>query len=112
MHFDVPQPCAEPPATSYCVPRQELHTDSPHGPLAFVLSLTEWEGRSITGGETMLFQPHMLDFWAQHDPERGIEFKDMVCTLCSEVLKAASMLVMVVTSHMPAVALDDMASWT
>ena len=69
------------PQPNCCVPRQELHTDSPHGPLAFVLSLTEWEGRTITGGETMLFQPQMLDFWSGHDPERGIEFRDMVGAL-------------------------------
>ena len=75
------------PITKRCMPRQELHTDSPHGPLAFVLSLTQWEGRSFNGGETVLFQPHMLDFWAGHDPERGIEFKDMVgCRPCGVLI--------------------------
>ncbi|EIE23883.1 hypothetical protein COCSUDRAFT_28507 [Coccomyxa subellipsoidea C-169] len=58
--------------------RQELHADSPHGPWAFVLSLTQWEGRSFSGGETMIFQPHMLDFWSSFDPARGFEVKDMV----------------------------------
>lgn len=28
---------------------QELHCDSFHGPFAFVLSLTHWEGREFTG---------------------------------------------------------------
>lgn len=57
---------------------QELHADSPHGPWAFVLSLTQWEGRSFSGGETMIFQPHMLDFWSSFDPAKGFELKDMV----------------------------------
>ena len=47
---------------------------------AFVLSLTDWEGRSFSGGETLLFQPHMLDYWTSFDPERGMEMKDMVKT--------------------------------
>ena len=59
---------------------QELHADSPHGPWAFVLSLTDWEHRSFTGGETVIFQPHMLDFWSSFDPAKGFEFKDMVFT--------------------------------
>ncbi|CAL8462666.1 g2199 [Coccomyxa elongata] len=58
--------------------RQELHADSPHGPWAFVLSLTNWDGRSFSGGETMIFQPHMLDFWSSFDPSKGFELKDMV----------------------------------
>ena len=59
---------------------QELHADSPHGPWAFVLSLTDWEHRGFTGGETVIFKPHMLDFWSSFDPAKGFEFKDMVCT--------------------------------
>lgn len=57
---------------------QELHADSPHGPWAFVLSLTDWENRGFTGGETTIFKPHMLDFWSSFDPARGFEYKDMV----------------------------------
>ncbi|MBX3022660.1 MAG: 2OG-Fe(II) oxygenase [Bdellovibrionales bacterium] len=34
--------------------RQEPHQDVPHGPLAFVYSLTPWKGRPFTGGETFL----------------------------------------------------------
>ena len=58
---------------------QELHADSPHGPWAFVLSLTDWEQRGFTGGETTIFQPYMLNFWPSFDPDQGFEFKDMVC---------------------------------
>ncbi|MGZ3721773.1 MAG: 2OG-Fe(II) oxygenase [Bdellovibrionales bacterium] len=34
--------------------RQEKHSDVPHGPLAFVYSLTPWQQRAFTGGETFL----------------------------------------------------------
>jgi hypothetical protein len=37
--------------------RQELHADVPHGPWSFVLSLTNWEDRKYTGGETQLLKP-------------------------------------------------------
>src|ERR1044071_6769412 len=33
--------------------RQELHGDLPHGPWAFVLSLTHWRERVFRGGETL-----------------------------------------------------------
>ena len=34
--------------------RQEKHADVPHGPLAFVFSLTNWSKRKFQGGETFL----------------------------------------------------------
>jgi len=34
--------------------RQERHADVPHGPLAFVYSLTPWSARKFSGGETFL----------------------------------------------------------
>lgn len=34
--------------------RQEAHQDLPHGPLAFVFSLTDWTGRRFLGGETFI----------------------------------------------------------
>ena len=43
-----------------------------------MLSLTDWEHRGFTGGETVIFKPHMLDFWSSFDPAKGFEFKDMV----------------------------------
>jgi hypothetical protein len=41
---------------------QELHADVPHGPWAFVLSLSPKE-RRFSGGETFILQPHVLDLW-------------------------------------------------
>lgn len=52
-----------PPWLSYYVEgcRQELHSDVPHGPWAFVFSLTT--RRRFTGGETLLLRPETLDYW-------------------------------------------------
>lgn len=36
--------------------RQERHADVPHGPLAFVFSLTNWSRRKFKGGETFLHE--------------------------------------------------------
>ena len=43
---------------------QELHTDADNGPFSFTLSLTRWDGRRFTGGETVLLAPRVLDYWA------------------------------------------------
>ena len=40
--------------------RQEPHQDVPHGPLAFVFSLTDWRNRRFKGGETIIFKPRTL----------------------------------------------------
>lgn len=41
---------------------QALHNDSRNGSIGYVFSLTRWDGRTFTGGETMLF--HERDYWA------------------------------------------------
>lgn len=59
--------------------RQEFHTDAPHGPLAFVLSLTDFENKRFSGGETMLLQDHILSFWKNHgSTHRSIELPDIL----------------------------------
>lgn len=35
--------------------KQEKHRDAPHGPWAFVYSLTPWENRKFRGGETLIY---------------------------------------------------------
>lgn len=42
--------------------KQEMHADLPHGPWALVLSLSPPERRFL-GGQTVLLQPHVLDYW-------------------------------------------------
>ena len=53
--------------------RQELHGDLPHGPWAFVFSLTHWRGRTFRGGETLLVRDEVLDFWSDFVSTRAIE---------------------------------------
>ena len=53
--------------------RQELHGDLPHGPWAFVFSLTRWRGRVFRGGETLLVRDEVLDFWHDFRSVRGVE---------------------------------------
>lgn len=57
--------------------KQELHTDAPHGPWAFVLSLTPAE-RAFAGGETLIMKPHVLNYWPGFDPSAGLEMKHLV----------------------------------
>ena len=50
---------------------QNLHTDAPQGPCAFVLSLCR-EGE-FQGGETMLLKPQILELWKGFDGSKGLE---------------------------------------
>ncbi len=56
---------------------QELHADVPHGPWSYVLSLTSWEDRRFTGGETLLAQEGLLDFWSRGAWDKGLELSDL-----------------------------------
>jgi hypothetical protein len=58
--------------------RQELHGDLPHGPWAFVYSLTHWRGRAFRGGETLLLRDEVLDFWHDFRSTRAIEEPELV----------------------------------
>jgi len=58
--------------------RQELHSDIPHGPWAYVFSLTNWDKRTFTGGETVLLRQHTLNFWRSYDPSRFSELTSFV----------------------------------
>jgi len=53
--------------------RQELHGDLPHGPWAFVFSLTRWRGRVFRGGETLMLRDDVLDFWADFRSIESVE---------------------------------------
>lgn len=43
--------------------QQHLHSDVPHGPWAFVYSLTPPGRPRFTGGETLLLRPEVLSYW-------------------------------------------------
>lgn len=55
---------------------QQLHGDLPHGPFAFVLSLTR--GRAFTGGQTLLLRDEVLDFWDDFRSVRAVEERELV----------------------------------
>ena len=58
--------------------RQELHGDLPHGPWAFVFSLTNWRGRTFRGGETLLVRDEVLDFWHDFASVRSVEQGELI----------------------------------
>jgi hypothetical protein len=57
---------------------QELHGDLPHGPWAFVLSLTPWERRVFRGGETVMVKDEVLDYWRDFVSVRSVEEVDLI----------------------------------
>src|SRR5690606_13428701 len=57
--------------------KQELHADVPHGPWAYVFSLTPWTKRQFTGGETVLLKSTTLDYWHHFEKMKGIESKEL-----------------------------------
>lgn len=58
--------------------RQELHSDVPHGPWAFVFSLTPWRKRKFRGGSTLLLKPETLDYWRHFGERRDFEADALV----------------------------------
>jgi hypothetical protein len=55
---------------------QQLHGDLPHGPWAFVYSLTPWKNRKFTGGETVLLREEILNYW-QNQSSAGLEHENI-----------------------------------
>lgn len=58
--------------------RQELHGDLPHGPWAFVFSLTNWKRRTFRGGETLMLRDEVLDYWHGFESTRSIEQGELI----------------------------------
>ena len=50
---------------------QNLHTDAPQGPVAFVLSLSR--EHDFQGGETILLKPNVMELWKGFDGSVGME---------------------------------------
>ncbi len=57
---------------------QRLHGDLPHGQWAFVFSLTPWAKRTFRGGETLLLDDGVLDFWSGFQSVREQEEPELV----------------------------------
>ncbi len=58
--------------------KQELHGDLPHGPWAFVFSLTPWNSRKFRGGETLLLKNEVLSYWQNFSSGGGLERGNLV----------------------------------
>ena len=58
--------------------RQELHSDVIQGMWSYVYSLTPWEERRFTGGETLLAGERLLDYWKGFDPEHSSESRHLI----------------------------------
>lgn len=56
---------------------QKLHADVPHGPWAFVLSLSP-RSPKFTGGETVLLRESVLQYWKSQNQLSGFETSDLV----------------------------------
>jgi hypothetical protein len=67
--------------------RQELHADVPHGPWAFVLSLTKNDaedgsyGAHFRGGETQIMRPERLNYWKNFDAGEVVERSQIMETI-------------------------------
>lgn len=57
---------------------QNWHADNPHGPWAFVFSLTRWNRRLFAGGETQILRGNTLDFWRDFESGRGVEKEELI----------------------------------
>lgn len=55
---------------------QQLHSDHPHGPWAFVFSLSPTP-RSFRGGETLILNDKVLEFWKNFTPGSNYEQRDI-----------------------------------
>lgn len=56
---------------------QELHGDLPHGPWAYVYSLTPWKTRKFRGGETILLKEEILSYWTGFTSIQSLEREEI-----------------------------------
>ncbi len=68
-----------PPWLSYYVDGcyQNLHSDVPHGPWAFVYSLTP-DKKEFKGGETLILKETTLNYWQNYKHSDNYEFRNFV----------------------------------
>ncbi|MBC7421538.1 MAG: hypothetical protein H7328_12495 [Bdellovibrio sp.] len=68
-----------PPWLSYYVDGcyQNLHSDVPHGPWAFVYSLTPNQ-KEFRGGETLILKEKTLNYWSDFNEQKKYEYKSFV----------------------------------
>lgn len=68
-----------PPWLSYYVDGcyQNLHSDVPHGPWAFVYSLTP-RNKKFSGGETLLLKSETLNYWKKFATSKSYDYENFV----------------------------------
>jgi len=68
-----------PPWMSYYVDGcyQNLHSDVPHGPWAWVYSLT-LDPKMFRGGETLILKPDVLNYWSTFQDQQDREYTSFV----------------------------------
>lgn len=68
-----------PPWLSYYTDgsEQRLHCDNPHGPWAFVYSLSIHHKKKFRGGETIILKPDILSYWSNQKLQQGLEEGDL-----------------------------------
>ncbi len=68
-----------PPWLSYYIDGcyQNLHSDVPHGPWAFVYSLTP-DNKKFRGGETLILKNKTLNYWSGFSDQDNYEYKSFV----------------------------------
>lgn len=75
-----------PPWLSYYVDGcyQNLHSDVPHGPWAFVYSLTP-NKKEFRGGETLILKSKTLNYWADFNENKDYEYSSFVDRIPSQM---------------------------
>ena len=73
-----------PPWLSYYVDGcfQNMHSDVPHGPWAFVYSLTK-NINNFKGGETFILKPDVLNYWPHFQDNENREYSSFIQTVPS-----------------------------
>ncbi|NQZ02839.1 MAG: 2OG-Fe(II) oxygenase [Bdellovibrionales bacterium] len=52
---------------------QRLHADNPHGPWAYVFSLSNWQEGKFEGGLTQILSEGVLNYWNTAEFQEGLE---------------------------------------
>lgn len=79
-----------PPWLSYYIDGcyQNLHSDVPHGPWAFVYSLTP-DKKEFKGGETLILKESTLNYWSHYKQSNNYEylsFVDIIPSLMNQLI--------------------------
>jgi hypothetical protein len=63
---------------------QRLHADNPHGPWAYVFSLSNWDEGQFEGGQTQILSEGVLDYWNRAEFRAGLETPHLFDSIAPE----------------------------